>query len=363
MLSDTFCREAMDRSARQRSVTTLCRLEEPFWARYSDEALLDVRICDLSVVIAGTRLEQRIEQLYGELAGSGLRFRPHCWLSDEWFTPDSVPGIAIPFYLAHPRLERLERKQMLEVEGGNRNWCLRILRHEAGHALDNAFRLGRRKAWQRVFGSSSQPYPDHYSPKPYSKSFVQHLGMWYAQAHPAEDFAETFAVWLRPRSNWKAEYTGWDALAKLQYVDHLMNDLMQRKAAVITRRRVDPVRTLRKTLRQHYEEKKERYGVGHPSFLDRDLLRLFSNERKHTRNATAAMFLRGDRRSLREAVGPWTGQHPYTIDQVVNEMVDRCRELKLRLRYSERETRRHVLVLLTVQTMNVLHGGQHRVAI
>ena len=338
MLSDTFCREAMDRSARQRSVTTLCRLEEPFWARYSDEALLDVRICDLGVVIAGTRLEQRIEQLYGELAGSGLRFRPHCWLSDEWFTPDSVPGIAIPFYLAHPRLERLERKQMLEVEGGNRNWCLRILRHEAGHALDNAFRLGRRKAWQ-------------------------HLGMWYAQAHPAEDFAETFAVWLRPRSNWKAEYTGWDALAKLQYVDHLMNDLMQRKAAVITRRRVDPVRTLRKTLRQHYEEKKERYGVGHPSFLDRDLLRLFSNERKHTRNATAAMFLRGDRRSLREAVGPWTGQHPYTIDQVVNEMVDRCRELKLRLRYSERETRRHVLVLLTVQTMNVLHGGQHRVAI
>lgn len=353
----------MVRPARKRVKPTQRRSKEPIWARYSDDELLDMRICDLGVVIKGTRLEQRIEQLYAELASSGLQFRPHCWLSDEWFTPDDVPGIAIPFYLAHPRLERLERKQMLEVEGGSQTWCLRILRHEAGHALDNAFRLGRRRSWQRVFGSSSQPYPDHYSPKPYSKSFVQHLGMWYAQAHPAEDFAETFAVWLKPRSNWKTQYNGWDALAKLEYVDRLMKDLGQRKPTVMNRKRVDPVRTLRKTLREHYDEKKDRYGVGYPSFYDRDLLRLFSDEPKHARNVTAAMFLRGDRRTLREAVGQWTGQHPYTIDQVVNEMVDRCRELKLRLRYSERETRRHILVLLTVQTMNVLHGGQHRVAL
>jgi len=353
----------MVRSTKKRSASTLRRAKEPFWARFPDDELLDVRICDLGVRIEGTRLEQRILHVYDELKRGGLRFRPHCWLSDEWFTPDGVPGIAIPFYLAHPRLERLERKQMFEVEGGSRIWCLRILRHEAGHALDNAFRLSRRRTWQRVFGSSSQPYPDHYSPKPYSKSFVQHLEMWYAQAHPAEDFAETFAVWLKPRSNWKTQYNGWDALAKLQYVDCLMNDLAARKAMVTNRKRVDPVRTLRKTLREHYDEKKDRYGVGYPSFYDRDLLKLFSDERKHARNITAAMFLRGDRRTLREAVGQWTGQHPYTIDQVVNEMVDRCRELKLRLRYSERETRRHILVLLTVQTMNVLHGGQHRVAL
>jgi len=353
----------MVRASKKRTITAAGRAKAPNWARFSDDELLAMRICDLGVRIKGTRLEQRIAQLYQELASSGLPFRPHCWLSDEWFTPDDVPGIAIPFYLAHPRLERLERKQMLEVEGGNQTWCLRILRHEAGHALDNAYRLGRRRTWQRVFGSSSQPYPDHYSPKPYSKSFVQHLGMWYAQAHPAEDFAETFAVWLKPRSNWKTQYNGWDALAKLEYVDRLMKDLGQRKPAVTNRQRVDPVRTLRKTLREHYDEKKDRYGVGYPSFYDRDLLRLFSDESKHARNMTAAMFLRGDRRKLREAVGQWTGEHPYTIDQVVNEMVDRCRELKLRLRYSERETRRHILVLLTVQTMNVLHGGRHRVAI
>ncbi len=363
MLSDTTYQEAMVQTTTTRTRSSRRRSQEPAWAGYSDDALLDLRICDLGVNIKGSRLEPRIAQLYTELANSGLKFRPHCWLSDEWFTPDDVPGIAIPFYLAHPRLERLERKQMLEVEGGSRTWCLRILRHEAGHALDNAFRLGRRRTWQRVFGSSSQPYPDHYSPKPYSKSFVQHLGMWYAQAHPAEDFAETFAVWLKPRSNWKSQYDGWAALAKLQYVDQLMKDLAKRKPTVVNRRRVDPVRTLKKTLREHYEEKKDRYGVGYPSFYDHDLRRLFSDERKHARNMTAAMFLRSDRRTLREAVGQWTGQHPYTIDQVVNELVDRCRELKLRLRFSERETRRNILVLLTVQTMNVLHGSRHRVAL
>jgi len=347
----------------QKTTATKRRAKQPVWAGYSDDELLDMRICDLGVTIKGTRLEERIAQLHDELASCGLQFRPHCWLSDEWFTPDGVPGIAIPFYLAHPRLERLERKQMLEVEGASRTWCLRILRHEAGHALDNAFRLGRRRTWQRVFGNSSQPYPEHYSPKPYSKSFVQHLGMWYAQAHPAEDFAETFAVWLKPRSNWKAAYAGWAAIEKLEYVDRLINDLANRKPPVLNRRRVDPVRTLRKTLREHYDEKKDRYGVGYPSFYDHDLRRLFSDEPKHGRNMTAAMFLRSDRRTLREAVGQWTGQHPYTIDQVVNELVDRCRELKLRLRFSERETRRNILVLLTVQTMNVLHGGRHRVTL
>ena len=343
--------------------TATRRSKQPMWASYSDDELLDLRICDLDVSIKGTPLEDRIAQLHDELADAGLQFRPHCWLSDEWFTPDDVPGIAIPFYLAHPRLERLERKQMLEVEGASRTLCMRIMRHEAGHALDNAFRLGRRRTWQRVFGNSSQPYPDHYSPKPYSKSFVQHLGMWYAQAHPAEDFAETFAVWLKPRSNWRAEYAGWAALAKLEYVDRLVTDLSKRKPIVMNRKRVDPVRTLKKTLREHYEEKKDRYGVGYPSFYDHDLQRLFSDEPKHARNMTAAQFLRRDRRTLREAVGQWTGQHPYTIDQVVNELVDRCRELKLRLRLSERETRRNILVLLTVQTMNVLHGGRHRVTL
>ncbi len=335
---------------------------EPEWAGYTDEQLLEMRVCDLGLRIEGTRLEQRIAQLYDELAQRELHFRPHCWLSDEWFTADGIPGVAIPFYLAHPRLERLERKQMLEVEGGSKSWCMRILRHEAGHAIDNAYRLGRRRSWQEVFGNSSLPYPEHYSPKPYSKSYVQHLDMWYAQAHPAEDFAETFAVWLRPRSPWRSQYDGWPALKKLEYVDRLMSEVATKKQHVVSRKQMDQVRTLKKTLREHYEEKKERYGIGHPTVYDRDLLKLFSRAPEHRSNAAAAVFLRAHRRYLRQAIGEWTGQYQYTIDQVLNEMIDRCRELKLRLRRSERHTKRDTLVMMTVQTMNYLHGGHHRVA-
>ncbi len=336
---------------------------KPVWAEFSDGELLDMRICDLGLRISGTRLEHRVEQLYDELGTRGLRFRPHVWLSDEWFTPDGIPGIAIPFYLAHPRLEKLERKQMLEVEGGSKATCMRIMRHEAGHAIDNAYRLGRRRSWQRVFGSSTLPYPDHYSPKPYSKSFVQHLDMWYAQAHPAEDFAETFAVWLRPRSPWRTQYNGWPALQKLEYVNKLMADLSEKKQLVSTRKRMDQVRTLRKTLREHYDEKKERYGVGYPTVYDRDLLKLFSPAPEFSGHPAATVFLRANRRYLRQAIGEWTGQYQYTIDQVLDEMIDRCRELRLRLRRSERHSRRDLLVMLTVQTMNYLHGGNHRVVL
>ena len=86
------------------------------------------------------------------------------WLSSEWFSPDGIPGIAIPFYLAHPRLRKLEHRQILEVEGGTEGECMRILRHEAGHAIDTAYRLHRRKRWREIFGSFSQPYPDSYRP-------------------------------------------------------------------------------------------------------------------------------------------------------------------------------------------------------
>ena len=185
---------------------------EPEWASWPDERLLDLRLCDLGVTIRGGELADRIGQLYGELRGLGLRFRPHFWLSDEWYCPDGVPGVAIPFYLAHPRLARLELAHMLEVEGGTPEWCMRLLRHETGHAIENAYRLRLRRSRQRLFGKSSERYRDYYVPRPYSRRFVVHLEQWYAQSHPDEDFAETFAVWLAPDSNWRERYAGWPAL-------------------------------------------------------------------------------------------------------------------------------------------------------
>jgi len=336
---------------------------EPDWARLCDEELLDLRICDLGLQIEGTPLERRILRLHEELQTRRLRFRPHFWLSDEWFSPDGVPGIAVPFYLAHPRLARLERKQVLDVEGGTKEWCMRILRHEAGHAIDTAYCLHRRRRWREMFGKYSEPYPECYSPKPYSKSYVQHLDQWYAQSHPAEDFAETFAVWLKPRSGWRTYYRGWPALKKLEYIDRLMAEIRDTKPRVVTRRRVLPLREISKTLRTHYKEKRDRYGLDYPNVDDRNLRRLFSDAPEHASRPSAAAFLRRVGPELRRAIAHWTGQYQYTINQVLEEMIDRCRELDLHLDRRQDQAKRDTLVMLTVQTMNYLHGGHHRMAL
>jgi hypothetical protein len=325
--------------------------------------LLDVRFCDLDLKIEGTVLERRIRQLYAELEQQGLRFRPPCWLSDEWFSPDDVPGIAIPFYLAHPRLMKLEDRQMFEVEGGDKRWCMMLLRHEAGHAYDTAYRLPRKTRWREVFGSASKRYPRFYSPKPRSRSFVLHLDWWYAQSHPCEDFAETFAVWLRPRSRWRKRYEGWKALKKLEYVDKLMADLANTAPPVKSRARVDPVHRLRQTLGEHYREKKQRYGADHPDFYDRDLHRLFSASPEHAGRPTATAFLRKIRPDLRKTISSWTGEYAYTINLAIKEMMVRCRELDLRVARPADELKLEAAVLVTMHTMSYLHSSGHRLAL
>jgi len=320
-------------------------------------------MCQLGVTIEDSPLEPRIGELQRELEARGLAFQPHFWLSAEWFSPDGVPGVAIPFYLAHPRLEKLERAQMLEVEGGTPEWCMKILRHEAGHAIDNAYKLRQRRRRQQIFGPSYMQYPDYYTPKPYSKSFVLHLDSWYAQSHPDEDFAETFAVWLNPDSDWRSRYADWPALKKLKYLDELMTEISGKRMLVHTRRRVEPLQALRKTLRSHYERKRRHYGVEHPHFYDRDLRKLFSDAAEHIGHMKAARFIARVRREARRMVASWTGEYQYTIDQVIENMIKRANELNLRLAGPEDQAKIDFIVLLTVQTMNYLHSGRHRVAL
>jgi hypothetical protein len=331
------------------------------WESWNDEKLLDLRLCDLELQIEGSGLGLHIEELHRELDAGGLRFRPHYWLSDEWFTPDGVPGIAIPFYLAHARLARLEQAQMLEVEGGTPEWCLRILRHEAGHAIENAYRLRLRRRRQQLFGKTSEPYPDHYEPRPYSKSYVIHLESRYAQSHPDEDFAETFAVWLTPDSGWRVRYADWPALRKLEYLDELMREIGPQAPLVRSRHRPYLLSTLRRTLREHYQRKRRHYRVDHPDFYEGDLRRLFSSAPGHAGNASAAAFLSRHRKELRRRVQRWTGEYAYTIDQVLEDMIARCRREKLRLMSPEEEAKLDFAVLLTVQTMKYRHTGRHRV--
>lgn len=351
---------ARDRRRKKRSRATF---GNPELADLSDDELLDLKFCDLGLTIEGTPLEQRIEQIHRELEQKKVGFRPHFWLSNEWFTPDGVPGVAIPFYLADSRLMKLEERQMLEVEGGTPDWCMRILRHETGHAIDNAYRLRRRQGYRRTFGNVSAPYPEAYSPRPYSRSYVINIDLWYAQSHPVEDFAETFAVWLKPRSRWRQTYADWPAIKKLNFVNDLMTQLREEKPAVRTRRRVETLRQLKMTLRSHYEQKRQHYGFESDNAYDHELRRLFTTEPQNGRSTSAAQFLRRARKRLRRDVSEWTGHYQYTIDQVLAQMIERCQKLNLRVDRDPEEVERDALVVLTMHTMNHIQDESHKVAL
>lgn len=327
------------------------------WQRWPLDDLLDLKISDLGIDLDRTWLAPLIRRVKEHLRARGLKFEPHFWLADEWLTPDGVPGVAVPFYLAHERLMQLERREMLVVEGGTRSECLRILRHELGHAVDNAYRLNRKKRFRELFGSAATPYPEIYRPNPRSKRFVQHLGGWYAQSHPSEDFAETFAVWLTPRSDWRRQYARWPALRKLEYVDELMRELAGTRPVVRNKTRPYSLSRLHYTLRIHYDNKRAHYAAGYSEIHDRDLLKLFSADARYRNRPTAAAFLRGHRREIRELVARWTGEYEFTLDQVLKQMTGRCRQLKLRMTTSERKAKLDFAIMLAVHTSQCLHAG------
>jgi Putative zinc-binding metallo-peptidase len=313
------------------------------WETLSDDQLLSLRFCDLKLKVQGTELEQAIERLYRELEMRGIRFRPHCWLAQEWFSPDGIPGIAIPFYLAHRRLMSIERRFMREVEGGNRNWLMRILRHEAGHAIDSAYRLRRRSRYRAVFGPASLPYPDTYRPRPGSRRFVQHLGAWYAQAHPTEDFAETFAVWLKPRSPWRREYSGWPAYAKLEFIDALAGEIGHSKPAVLDRSTIEAVNQETRTLREHYEDKLAHTPLQRRSGADELLLKVFTAAPRVRGRMKASTLLRELRLPLRQQTLRSGAFSEYLVHQVLRLMIERCESLNLYVRSSRRGLRAQLL--------------------
>ncbi|MHC4261431.1 MAG: putative zinc-binding metallopeptidase [Planctomycetota bacterium] len=327
------------------------------WASYTDGQLLDLRLCDLGLELEQTPAQALVEELWSEFAGRGLRFRPYVWISTEWFTPDDTTGFAIPFYVVHPRLVRLERRQMLEVEGGTREDCLKLMRHEAAHALDNAYRIRRSRRFREVFGSPSEPYDSSYAPDPNSRDHVLHLDYWYSQSHPLEDWAETFAVWLRPGSGWRRRYAGWPALRKLEYVDELCDGLAARAPKIRTRRREEPLSSVKLTLREYYERKRAAYTDDTTPVFAGRLERVFPRDGE---GPPAAAFLRGAQRDLVRRVAAATGQHTYLVDHVLREMVARARDRKLRLAGDPADALVEAAVLLTSLSSHYSYGSHPR---
>jgi hypothetical protein len=326
-----------------------------------DESLLDLRFRDLELPRNSGMVAMHMRHLYRDLRARGIRFSPHYWFAEEWFSPDGVPGIALPFYLAQPRLIRLERRFMHQVEGGSSRWLTRILRHEAGHALDTAYGLRDRADWRKVFGSAAERYPTEYAARPASRRHVLHLGHWYAQSHPTEDFAETFAVWLQPRARWRREYAGWPALRKLEYVDELMAKVANRQPSFRSQREIDPVCDSSTTLRQHYRRKVGRYLMDDTRH-DGALRRLFTAQ-TDGRRGSAAVCLRSIGPRIARSLARDARLHPYVVEHAMQLLTHRCSSMRLQLRHDRRHTQRQFQALVRRVALCILKRNRESYAL
>jgi hypothetical protein len=279
-------------------------------------------------------VEQLVKQLYAELESRGLEFRPPVYLSDEWGCPEGTPLIGVPFYLADPRLIRIEEEVAVDIEGELD--IMRYLRHEAGHAFNYAYRLYDDPEWRQVFGPYSRPYREHFRVDPFSRKYVRHILGWYAQKHPDEDFAETFAVWLTPDSDWKREYEGWPALAKLEYVDRVMKSVGPQAPEVPAPGEEDlPVESIHQTIAEHYQAAEHTLPIEDPRHFDGDLFALFGSAAAGPDAETAAGFLRRCRRDIVRRIAYWTGESTFFVRAFFDFLVQRCEASDLRVGAAE----------------------------
>jgi hypothetical protein len=289
------------------------------WDAERDQ-LLGRRISELGLAIAGSRVERLVTRLHAELAERGIAFRPMVYLSDQWGCPDDTPLIGVPFYLADERLERIEAEHAGAVESDEE--AMRYLRHEAGHALNYAFRLYSREEFGRVFGDYARPYDEHYRADPLSRDHVRHILGWYAQKHPDEDFAETFAVWLTPDTDWRTEYAGWGALRKLEWVDGVMREV----AAIAP----ETPAVMHWTVGEHYAGD-ERMPIGDARQFDADLRRVFASNADSPAGEDAASFLRRHEGELVARISYWAGVGPAVVRSLVRALADRAAAMRLRV--------------------------------
>jgi len=328
--------------------------------KISDDELLDVRVCDLPIKIQGTWIEGCIGQLYQELDDAGIHFKPQCYLADEWLTPEKETCIGIPFYLAHPALIRLEKKFMMEAEGEGRQWCMKLLRHETGHALCYAYIFHQRKKWQNIFGSADTEYTDTFKYRPYSKNYVRHLDGYYAQYHPDEDFVETFAVWLTPNLDWREKYKNWKAIHKLQYVDQLMQAIKGKIPAYHSSQKFWRLSTLKFNLRTYFKRKRHFWAEEFPDFHDRFLRKNFVQTNQNGSNLKVSEVIRKHRKNILSSVSRYSGEKKYLINEVIKNINKRSQQLKLIVQDDESSVTLHLSSYITSLVMNHSYTGRFR---
>jgi hypothetical protein len=318
--------------------------------------MLEKRISELGLTIESSSLHPPVQQLYRELERKKImKFRPPCYLSDEWGCPSGEPVIGIPFYLANPELSSLE-KDVNDLEDAHE--IMMYLRHEAGHAFNYAYRLHRTPQWKELFGSFRRPYRDNYRPVPFSRNFVRHLAGWYAQKHPDEDFAETFAVWLTPGSGWRKRYKGWGALTKLRYMDRIARELGG----------IDPVRRrgvpdvtvdeMDSTVAEFYRRSTIEVPLGDLA-LDTDLRDIFNASKRRKTATPAHGLLKQHRKTIVDKIAYWTGAQRPLIRKLIDVIEQKTGELKLFTdRGREPEYLTNITVYATALAMNYMNRGK-----
>ncbi len=326
--------------------------------------LLEQRLCDFRLQIQGGPLESILARFEAELAEAGIRrLRPRYYLSDEWGVPDGTVAIAIPFYLADARLRSIQARRGVFVEGIDEADVLRYLRHEMGHVVNYAYRLHETEEWTRTFGPMSRPYEDDFRVVPFSPDFVRYLPGGYAQKHPDDDWAETFAVWMTPGLDWAGLYADAPgALAKLRYAARVLAEIGDREPPVFAVDLDGEVGELNVTVQEFYNDI-ELEEVTLPRSLDGDLWALVAPHAATLRGAqreeAAALFLQ-HRDHLSGAVYRWTGLLPERGRALIDHLTERARALGLSYIADEREqVLCDLACLLAALAMNHAHTGAY----
>jgi len=332
---------------------------------FRESNLFAAPIRDLKLAIDETPLAPIIAEFLDELKAKGVtRLVPRFHLSTEWGVPFSTIVIGIPFYLARPELTELHGEEIGHIEGLSRSDILRYLRHEMGHVVNYAYRLYDEEAWVKLFGSITQPYLEDYRPQPFSRRYVRHLPGWYAQKHPDEDWAETFAVWMTPGRNWRSEYAQLPtALAKLEYCDQTMARLSAQPPLVTATDLDEDVGELSYSLRDYYQQ----YSAeGEPAAgLDGDLRAIFDDLAPGTDPAAAqskpaGQLIRRLERLLMADVFRWTGHFPEKTRSLVRHLAQRADALQqVYPVVAENEAVIRVTILVTSLAMNHVHRGSY----
>lgn len=236
--------------------------------------LLTTPLDRLGLDLKRSPLQPHIDRLMSLLQSRGIRLKPRFYLGEDWGCVTGTNNIEVGFYDADPLLRELNQ----DIRGWSHEPRVidYLLRHETGHAFCYMHRLYKLREFRVVFdvrGKFFDTYPatDRFKPHPWSRDFVNPNRDHYAQKHPDEDFAETFGVWLEPRSVWRRAYRNKKgALLKLDFVSRLIARYGDKVPETeLDPRKVDsPVESIKATVAEQLGASLTRYRAKATGYID-----------------------------------------------------------------------------------------------